>query len=201
MGKRITFARTYIMTTFMLKTLRHFRQKSLRQHPTLVTLFEWTFISVLVAICVGLSSALFLHALHWVTDLRNEHFRIIYLLPLAGILIGYVFYRWGQEIESGNNLIIDNIHEPKKVIPFRMAPFILLGTIITHLFGGSAGREGTAIQMGGAIADQFTRLFKLTKSNRKIILIAGIHRSRLRRSPSPSTAYRLPYGICAGHQL
>ena len=158
----------------MIKKIKKFRQKLLAKQPALVTLAEWSFISVLVAICVGISSAIFLHSLYWVTDFRTEHFRIIYLLPIAGIVIGYAFYRWGKEIESGNNLIIDNIHKPGKVIPFRMSPFILLGTLITHLFGGSAGREGTAIQMGGAIADQFTRLFKLSKHNRRIILIAGM---------------------------
>lgn len=152
------------------KLKSYIRQKQ----PTLLTMSQWTLISLVVAVCVGISSAVFLHALHWATDVREANFKIIYLLPVAGLFIGFAFYKWGKEIESGNNLIIDNIHKPKKVIPFRMAPFILLGTVITHLFGGSAGREGTAIQMGGAIADQFTKLFRLTKENRKIILVAGM---------------------------
>lgn len=158
----------------MLQSLKHFKTLFISKQPTLVILLQWSFIAIIVAICVGISSALFLHALHWVTDVREAHFHILYFLPLAGLLIGYAFHRWGKEIESGNNLIIDNIHKPKKIIPFRMAPFILLGTIITHLFGGSAGREGTAIQMGGTIADQFTKLFHLSKENRRIILIAGM---------------------------
>lgn len=134
----------------------------------------WTFIILVVGACIGISSAIFLHALHWVTDYREAHKAIIYLLPVAGLGIGYAFHKWGKAINPGNNLIIDNIHQPKKVIPFRMAPFILLGTVVTHLFGGSAGREGTAIQMGGAIADQFTKLFKLNKRNRRILLICGM---------------------------
>ena len=158
----------------MLKSFQTFNTYLNTKQATLLNLAKWTFVSIIVAICVGLSSALFLHALHWVTDVREAHYPIVYFLPVAGLLIGYAFYRWGKDIESGNNLIIDNIHEPKKVIPFRMAPFILLGTVITHLFGGSAGREGTAIQMGGTIADQFTKLFRLSKNNRKIILIAGM---------------------------
>lgn len=158
----------------MRKSFLHIKKQLVEKQPALANLIHWSFISIIVAVCVGISSAVFLHALHWVTDVREANFRIIYFLPLAGLLIGYVFYRWGKEIESGNNLIIDNIHKPKKVIPFRMAPFILLGTVITHLFGGSAGREGTAIQMGGTIADQFTKLFRLSKNNRKIILIAGM---------------------------
>lgn len=158
----------------MLKPLRKFKHYLITKQPALANLLHWSFIAIIVAVCVGVSSAVFLHALHWATDVREANYPIIFFLPLAGLLIGYAFYRWGKEIESGNNLIIDNIHEPKKVIPFRMAPFILLGTIITHLFGGSAGREGTAIQMGGTIADQFTKLFRLGKQNRKIILIAGM---------------------------
>lgn len=158
----------------MLQKLKAFRQQCISKQPVLVLITEWTLIASLVAVCIGFSSAIFLHALHWVTDYREAHFPIIFFLPLAGLVIGYSFYKWGKEIESGNNLIIDNIHKPKKVIPFRMAPFILLGTVVTHLFGGSAGREGTAIQMGGAIADQFTKLFRLSKENRKIILIMGM---------------------------
>lgn len=145
-----------------------------RKQSTMVSIFAWSLISVVVAICVGISSAVFLYALHFVTDYREAHFNIVYFLPVAGLIIGYAFWRWGKEITPGNNLIIENIHNPKKVIPFKMAPFILLGTVATHLFGGSAGREGTAIQMGGAIADQFTKVFKLSPYNRKIILILGM---------------------------
>ncbi len=158
----------------MQNSLAHLYSKLLDKQPTLVILAKWTLISIVVAICVGFSSGIFLMALHWVTDYREAHYPIIFFLPIAGLFIGFCFYKWGGEIESGNNLIIDNIHKPGKVIPFRMAPFILLGTVITHLFGGSAGREGTAIQMGGAIADQFTKIFKLNKENRRIILIAGM---------------------------
>lgn len=158
----------------MLQKIKDFRQQCIARQPALVLIIEWTLIASIVAVCIGFSSAIFLYALHWVTDYREAHYPIIFLLPIAGLIIGYCFYKWGQEIESGNNLIIDNIHKPQKVIPFRMAPFILLGTVITHLFGGSAGREGTAIQMGGAIADQFTKLFRLSKENRKIILITGM---------------------------
>lgn len=162
----------------MFKSLRGFllnvRTNLQLKQPSLVTIVEWSLLSIIVATFIGICSALFLYALHYVTDFRTEHIQIIYFLPLAGLIIGYCFYRWGGEINPGNNLIIENIHSPKKVIPFRMAPFILISTVVTHLFGGSAGREGTAIQMGAAISDQFTRIFKLNNDNRKIILIAGM---------------------------
>lgn len=88
--------------------------------------------------------------------------------------IGLLYHYLGKDIEAGNNLLIDTIHDPKKIIPFRMAPFVYIGTIATHFFGGSAGREGTALQMAGAIADQFSKPFRLTDSERKILIIAAI---------------------------
>ena len=64
-----------------------------------------------------------------------------------------------SNVEAGNNLLLEEIHNPKNIIPFRMAPLVLLGTDLTHLFGGSAGREGTALQMGASLADQLTKIF------------------------------------------
>ena len=79
-----------------------------------------------------------------------------------------------KEVVKGNNLLLEEYENPQKTIPFKMAPLVLIGTLITHLFGGSAGREGTAVQMGGAIADQFSNLFKLDNSDRKTLIILGI---------------------------
>ncbi len=112
--------------------------------------------------------------LDFVTDYRQSNFNIIFLLPIAGLLIGFVFDKWGQKISAGNNLIIENVLNPTEKIPLKMTPFIIFATIITHLFGGSAGREGTAVQMGASIADQFTNLFNFSKKNRKIVLILGM---------------------------
>lgn len=146
----------------------------LKKTPVLKSVFAWFVISCIVAICIGSATALFLVSLEWATNTREANYWMIALLPIAGLVVGLFFHYWGKNIETGNNLIIDNIHNPKKIIPFKMAPFILAGTVITHLFGGSAGREGTAIQMGGSIADQFTRLFKLKAQDRQILLIAGM---------------------------
>ncbi|WP_374513843.1 voltage-gated chloride channel family protein [Niveibacterium sp.] len=93
---------------------------------------------------------------------------------MAGFVVGWLYLRFGQHVEAGNNLLIDEIHDPKKIVPLRMAPLVLGGTVISHLFGASVGREGTAVQMGGALADQFTHIFKLRHEDRRIILMAGI---------------------------
>ncbi|KMQ67468.1 chloride channel protein [Chryseobacterium sp. FH2] len=123
---------------------------------------------------VGTASAGFLQSLEWATNFRENNIWLIAFLPAAGFLVGVLYYYFGKEVESGNNLLIDTIHEPKKTIPFKMAPFVYLGTMVTHFFGGSAGREGTALQMAGAIADQFSKPFKLDKNERKILIISAI---------------------------
>jgi H+/Cl- antiporter ClcA len=146
----------------------------LKKAPVLTSVLAWFIICTIMAICVGSATALFLLSLEWATSTREANYWIIALLPLAGLVVGLFFHYWGKSIVAGNNLIIDNIHNPKKIIPFHMAPFILIGTVVTHLFGGSAGREGTAIQMGGSIADQFTRIFRLRPQDRQILLIAGM---------------------------
>ncbi|MRX40190.1 chloride channel protein [Flavobacterium sp. LC2016-23] len=140
----------------------------------LFTTVKWIFICLLIGILSGSASAFFLVALEWVTQFRIQHDWIIWLLPFGGLLVGLSYYYWGESVVKGNNLLLEEYENPKKVIPLKMAPLVLLGTLLTHLFGGSAGREGTAVQMGGAIADQFTKLFKLDTTERKILIILGI---------------------------
>ncbi len=129
---------------------------------------------MLIGAFTGSASAVFLWALEWATNYREANMWIIALLPLAGLVIGLSYHYYGESVVKGNNLLLEEYHSPKKIIPFKMAPLVFIGTILTHLFGGSAGREGTAVQIGGAIADQFTKLFKLSDFDRKIILVAGI---------------------------
>lgn len=144
------------------------------QIPLLFYLFKWLIITLIAGALIGSASALLLFSLDLVTNYRESHTWVIALLPIAGLLIGLMYHYWGSNIVKGNNYLIDEIHAPKDIIPFKMAPFIYIGTVITHLFGGSAGREGTAVQMGGAIADQFSRLFKLRQRDHKIMVIVGI---------------------------
>jgi H+/Cl- antiporter ClcA len=135
---------------------------------------KWIFICVLIGILSGSASAFFLITLEFVTQFRIQHDWIIWLLPIGGLLVGFSYYYLGQDVVKGNNLLLEEYENPKQVIPLKMVPLVYFGTIITHLFGGSAGREGTAVQMGGAIADQFTRIFKLDNSERKTLIILGI---------------------------
>ncbi len=141
---------------------------------TLVFVVKWLFISLPIGILVGSASAFFLVSLNWVTDWREAHVWVIGLLPVGGFMVGAAYHYWGKEVVKGNNQLIEEFHSPQQIIPFKMAPLVLFGTLVTHFFGGSAGREGTAVQMGGAIADQFTKWLKLSDTDRKIILVMGI---------------------------
>jgi len=145
------------------------------QHFRIIAhLVKWTILVIPVAIAAGSCVALFLWLLDKSTLLRQQHDWLLYLLPLAGILIYFLYARLGKNAEAGNNLIMNEIHEPGGGVPARMAPLVLSTTIITHLFGGSAGREGTAVQIGGSLAGLLARWFKLGKEDVQIILMAGI---------------------------
>ncbi len=134
----------------------------------------WLLLVPPVAFAAGSAAALFLWSLELVTRQRFEHPWLIALLPLAGILIVWAYRRHGADSERGNNLIIDEIHEPGGGVPLRMTPLVLAGTLLTHLTGGSAGREGTAVQMGGSLADTFYRLARVPREHRATLLMAGV---------------------------
>lgn len=130
-------------------------------------------IALFAGLLAGLSSSFFLHLLEYATNYRSHNLSLIYFLPFMGLIIGYLYYRYGGESNKGNNLILEELQNPKKTLPFIMAPFVMFGTILTHLFGGSAGREGTAVQMGASLADQLNNFFKLSKTERRALLCAG----------------------------
>ena len=148
-------------------------------NTTIASWLKWIAIYLLIGGIVGTATAFFLQTLDDVTLFREKHIWVVYFLPIAGLVIGLVYYYYGESANKGNNLIIETHHslqngETAKPIPFKMAPMVFLSTLLTHIAGGSAGREGTAVQMGGAIADQFTGLFKLNAADRKTLLIIGI---------------------------
>jgi H+/Cl- antiporter ClcA len=135
---------------------------------------KWLLLSVIAAALAGSASAFFLFALERVTQIRVASPQIIWLLPLAGFAVGWIYHRLGKDVEAGNNLIIDEIHDPKKTIPLRMAPLVLGGTVLSHLFGASVGREGTAVQMGATLADQIAHMLRLDRDTRRVLVMAGM---------------------------
>ena len=140
----------------------------------MIRFFKWVLLCIIIGALTGTAAAFFLMSLDVVTQYRETHQWIIYSLPIIGFAIGAMYHYYGGEASKGNNLLLEEHQSPQATIPFRMAPLVYIGTILTHLAGGSAGREGTALQMGGAIADQFTKLFKCNTEERKTILMVGI---------------------------
>lgn len=137
-------------------------------------LLRWVLLGALVGVLAGLSSAVFLVSLDWATEAFDTHPNLLYALPLGGLLIGCAYHYGGGRSVEGNNLVLDEIHEPTEWVPRRMAPMVFVGTVVTHLFGGSAGREGTAIQMSGSLTDGASRLLRLGPSDRRLMLIAAL---------------------------
>ncbi|NGM63657.1 chloride channel protein [Sphingobacterium sp. SGR-19] len=143
--------------------------------PLIRLFFKWLFLICAISGLVGLLSAAFLYALNEVTLFRETHRWIILLLPFAGMCIVWWYQRYGGGAQKGNNLLLEEYYNPTTPgIPGKMAPMIILTTLMTHLFGGSAGREGTAVQYGGAIAAQFNKFVPLGKQDKRILLLCGI---------------------------
>ncbi|MEZ4328362.1 MAG: chloride channel protein [Polyangiales bacterium] len=134
---------------------------------------SWVLLGTIIGVLAGAASALFLWLLELVTDFRGGHELIVYTLPVAGFAIGWVYERWGRSIKGGNNLVIDRLRDGGPEIPVRMAPMVLIGTVLTHLFGGSAGREGTAVQMGASLADWVAHRARVSPAMRGQLLAAG----------------------------
>src|ERR1700760_2496337 len=138
------------------------------------SLIKWIGIIVPMAAVVGSLCALFLWGLDKATAARFAFPWLVYGMPIAGFLMVMAYQQSGRSAEGGNNLIVEQIHEPGGGVPLRMAPFILVTTVLTHLVGGSAGREGTAVQLGGSIASAFGKTFNLSPADVRIVLMAGI---------------------------
>ncbi|MDB6055064.1 MAG: clcB [Verrucomicrobiales bacterium] len=135
---------------------------------------KWIFLIAGLSLLIGSAVALFLWSLNKATTTRFEYPWLLYFLPLGGLVVVWIYRKYGAGSEGGNNLIMDQIHEPGGGVPVRMAPLVLFGTVVTHLFGGSAGREGTAVQMGGSLASFLVRHLRLAPTRIPTLLMAGM---------------------------
>jgi len=147
---------------------------SLEQFRIAKQLLYWSLLIAPVAISVGLLVTLFLWLLEIATVTRWQNMWLIFFLPPIGVLLTFIYKKYGKNSEAGNNLIMDEIHKPGGGVPARLTPFILISTLVTHLFGGSVGREGTAVQMGGSISSLFSKWFKLKHEDKRILLMCGM---------------------------
>jgi H+/Cl- antiporter ClcA len=159
-----------VATVSSFSALRSFRAASTTY--TAVFTLRWLLLAAVVGALAGTASAGFLVSLEWVTSWRTAHPWALALLPAGGLVVGLAYHYFGNRVVKGNNLILDELHAPSETIPLRLVPLVLGGTLLTHVFGGSAGREGTAVQMGAALADQLAHW--LPRRERRLLLIAGM---------------------------
>lgn len=141
-------------------------------HRALVSV-KWVIFAILVGTIVGLCGSAFYFGMSYVTFLRTAHSWLILLLPAGGLVIVGLYHLFHDEKDTGTNLVISAIHSGDE-LPFRMAPLIFISTLITHLFGGSAGREGAALQMGGSIGNALGRLFRFDEKDKHVMIMCGM---------------------------
>jgi H+/Cl- antiporter ClcA len=167
-----SYAKTGQTLSVMLRRLGLAAQG--RNPQGLTQLVRWIVLGSLSGILAGLSSYVFLRVLDSMTSTRQDNDWLVYLLPPAGVLLGWAYHSFGGRAAQGKSLIIEQIHDPTEWVPMRMAPMILVGTWITHLFGGSAGREGTALQLSGSLTDGVARYLPISAEERRVLLQASI---------------------------
>lgn len=137
-------------------------------------IIKWVVLASIIGILAGSASAVFLYGLDWVSNQRASHPQLLWGLPIVGLFMGWSYQKFGANAGLGNHLVISEANERQGRIPLRMAPMVLAGTLLTHLFGGSAGREGTAIQMGASLADSLKRILHLPAQDHRLVIMAGI---------------------------
>ncbi len=179
-----------MLITEKSKTIaKHYVTSSVFSSKVLV---KWLAIASMVGVIVGVIASAFGHTLIAVNHFRAAHPMIILALPFAGLAIVFLYRYFKDQDDRGTNMVIASIHSSTG-IPFRMAPLIFVTTVITHLFGGSAGREGAAIQLGGSIANRMGRKLKLNQNDQHIIVMCGMSAgfSALFGTPMAATLFSL----------
>ena len=139
----------------------------------ILTSFKWIIFSILSGGVIGSVGTLFYFGMAIVTLVRTKNPWIIWLLPIGGLLIVGAYHLLRNEKDSGTNLVLSAIHSGDE-LPLRMAPLIFLSTLITHLFGGSAGREGAALQLGGSIGNGLGKLFRFDEKDKHVMIMCGM---------------------------
>jgi H+/Cl- antiporter ClcA len=132
------------------------------------------FAAVVIGAVGGLLSAAFLGSLNWATTTRINNEWLIYLLPIAGGLVGLMYYKWGNPITGGTSLVLDAIHVPGAEVPARMAPMIWSGSVASHLVGASVGREGAIVQIIASVTDAIARKVSTSSNVRRVFLVDAV---------------------------
>lgn len=136
-------------------------------------LLKWLICAAIMGIVVGVVGTLFSKCMLAATSFRLDHGWVVYLLPIGGLAIIGIYHLFRDQDDQGTNLVLSSIHSGSE-LPLKMAPCVFLGTVITHLVGGSAGREGAALQLGGSLGNQLGKWFHFDERDRKVVIMCGM---------------------------
>lgn len=150
-----------------------FKVTKQRLEMAILVFLKWVAISVIIGVATGLIGSLFGLVLSFVTNLRTSHPWLLFLLPAAGLIIVFIYNITGSSNNKGTNLVITAIHSNEDV-PGKVAPLIIVSTLLTHLCGGSAGREGAALQIGGSVGNELAKFFALDEKDTRILIMCGM---------------------------
>ncbi|WP_242839290.1 chloride channel protein [Oribacterium sp. P6A1] len=168
-----------------------FIKNTLRNIPVM---FKWMFFGVVSGVIVGTVSSYFAKAITMAAAFRASHPFILFLLPLAGVFIVYFYTLLGARTPKGTNLVLEAIHNGQRV-PLRMTPLIIVSTVVTHLFGGSAGREGAALQVGGSLGNALGRILRFSENDRRRTIMCGMSASFSALFGTPLAATIMPIEV------
>ena len=163
-------------------------------YKNLLVTIKWMLFGGTAGVIVGSVSACFARAIAMATDFRLTHPYILFLLPLAGVFIVYFYTILGARTPKGTNLVLEAIHNGQRV-PFRMTPLIIVSTVVTHLFGGSAGREGAALQVGGSLGNALGRILGFSEKDRRRTIMCGMSASFSALFGTPLAATIMPIEV------
>lgn len=159
-----------------------------------VVSIKWVIFAIIIGALVGLCGIAFYFLLSFVTVLRKQNPWLLFLLPVGGLAIAALYRLLHDEKDAGTNLVISAIHSDDE-LPLRMAPLIFISTLITHLFGGSAGREGAALQMGGSIGNALGKFFHFDDKDKHVMIMCGMSAAFSALFGTPMAAAILPMEI------
>lgn len=145
------------------------------QYSSLIfNVLKWIALSIAMAVPIGVIVGLFNILLSWGNNFRKDHEYMIYLLPFAGLIITFLYLHTRRNTYSGENLLKSEVQSAAKDIPFFMSIVVFIGSFLTTLCGGSAGKEGSAVAMGGILGDFMARIFNLSDDEQRTLVICGV---------------------------
>ena len=145
------------------------------QYSSLIfNVLKWIALSIAMAVPIGVIVGLFNILLSWGNNFRKDHEFMVFLLPFAGLIITFLYLHTRRNAYSGENLLKSEVQSAAKDIPFFMSIVVFIGSFLTTLCGGSAGKEGSAVAMGGTVGDVMARIFNLSDDEQRTLVICGV---------------------------